>query len=121
VAKVTGIGGVFIRSKDPAALAAWYREALGLEFEGAEPAAVLPDTGSSYSVFALFAPDSTYIGDPATQGAMANLRVDDLDGVLARLDELGVAHEPASDSEYGRFSWLSDPEGRRLELWEPGD
>jgi predicted enzyme related to lactoylglutathione lyase len=119
MARVTAIGGVFFRAKDPVALAAWYHEAFGLDFDGDEPAAVLPDAGADYAVFAFFPADSTYIGDPGTQGAMANLRVDDLDGVLARLDELGVAHEAASDSEFGRFCWLVDPEGRRLELWEP--
>ena len=119
MARVIAIGGVFLRSKDPAALAAWYHEALGIDFEGGQPAAVLPDTGSDYSVFALFPADSDYIGQPGRQDAMANLRVDDLSGLLAHLDELQIAHDEPNDTEYGRFCWLVDPEGRRLELWEP--
>jgi catechol 2,3-dioxygenase-like lactoylglutathione lyase family enzyme len=120
MSRVTGLGGHFLRARDPQALAAWYSRSLGLSFDEEQGlAAVLPDIGGAYSVFALFPSDSEYIGDPATQQAMVNLRVDDLGGLFARLDELGVAHEPVQDTEFGRFGWVTDPEGNRIELWQP--
>lgn len=119
MARVVAIGGVFVRAADPAALAAWYADALGVDFADGAAMAVLPDTGSGYAVLSFFARDSDYLGDPGRQQAMVNLRVDDLDGVLARLDGHGVAHDPIEEGEYGRFAWLVDPEGRRVELWQP--
>jgi predicted enzyme related to lactoylglutathione lyase len=119
VARVIGVGGVFFRARDPAALAEWYQRVLGLSFEGDDSMyAVLPDAGDGYAVFALFPPKSEYIGDPATQPAMANLRVDDLDGVLTQLRAAGATTEGPTDEGYGRFAWFIDPEGRRVELWE---
>lgn len=120
MARVVGLGGAFVRAADPVALAAWYRDALGVDVgDEGSTMAVLPDAGGGYAVLAFFPADSDYIGDPARQQAMVNLRVDDLDGVLARLDGLGVAHDAPEDSEYGRFAWVVDPEGRRVELWQP--
>ncbi|HEV2428056.1 MAG TPA: VOC family protein [Acidimicrobiales bacterium] len=118
MARVVALGGVFVRSSDPSALAAWYSDNLGLEFDADGAMVVLPDVGGAYAVFAFFPTSSDYIGDPASQGAMVNLRVDDLDGVTARLAGRGVAFEGVEDSEYGRFAWVTDPEGRRVELWE---
>jgi predicted enzyme related to lactoylglutathione lyase len=120
MAQVTGVGGVFIRAKAPEELAAWYERALGVPF-GADggTSAVLPDTGAAYAVLAFFPNDSDYLGDPKRQTAMVNLRVDDIDAVCARLDELGIDHDAVEDSEYGRFGWVVDPEGNRVELWQP--
>jgi predicted enzyme related to lactoylglutathione lyase len=117
---VSAIGGAFFRAEDPAALASWYARAFGLSFgdEGGT-AAVLPDVGGAYSVFALFPADSAYLGDPSRQQAMVNLRTEDLDELLAHLDSEGIAHDVAEDSEYGRFAWTTDPEGNRVELWQP--
>lgn len=114
-----GIGGVFIRSPDPVALAQWYQVALGVEFD-TTPAAVFPAvTVDDYAVLGLFDTSSTYLGDPATQTAMINLRVDDLEGVLERLRAAGAPTEEINDEIYGRFSWTYDLDGNRVELWEP--
>ncbi len=110
---------MFVRAKDPASLAAWYRDALGVDFNLGSGVSFDAREGADVVVFSLFEPDSTYIGDPVTQGAMVNFVVDDLDGVLARLTDRGAAVEPVQDEGYGRFSWTTDPEGNRVELWEP--
>lgn len=119
VAPVTGLGGAFFRARDPRALAQWYSDALGLTFDDGH-ASVLAGTGASaYSVLAFFPHDSTYIGDPARQGAMVNLRVSDIEAVVAGLAAAGAPTEPIADEPYGRFTWTTDPEGHRVELWEP--
>jgi len=119
VAQVTGLGGFFLRARDPEALSAWYATTLGLEFGAGSRAAILPETPGTYSVVAIFDYDSEYIGRPDAQSAMMNLRVDDLVGFVARLEAAGAHPEPVSDTEYGRFAWITDPEGNRVELWEP--
>jgi predicted enzyme related to lactoylglutathione lyase len=118
--RVTGIGGYFLRAADPDAMAAWYREALGVPFAAEGNYAVFTDESpGSVGVFSLFGPQDTYLGDPARQSSMVNLRVEDLDGILAHLAGLGAHTEPVLDEENGRFSWTVDPEGNRVELWEP--
>jgi predicted enzyme related to lactoylglutathione lyase len=115
MAKATGIGGVFLRAKDPEALYRWYEEHLGITkseggfmFMGAE--------GHGLTVFALFPADTDYFG-PGKQAAMINFRVDDMDGVMAKLKSAGMETKQ-EDSDYGRFGWFTDPEGNRVELWE---
>lgn len=119
MAKVVGFGGVFLKARDPIALSAWYGAHLGvpamedgsLAFTGSEPAGV--------TVFSHFPLDTAYFGG-ASQAAMINFRVDDLDGLLAQLAEAGVRIDPKRDDySYGRFAWIWDPEGNRVELWEP--
>ena len=118
MAKVTGIGGFFVRSPDPTALATWYGDALGVSFDGG--AAVFPGSDDGgYSVLGLFGSSDSYIGDPARQSAMVNFRVDDLDGVLERLRRRGAVTESVTEEIYGRFSWTYDLDGNRVELWEP--
>lgn len=119
MARVLGVGGVFVRAKDPAVLKAWYADALGIDFNLGSAVSFVAREGADVVVFSLFEPDSAYIGDPATQGAMVNFVVDDLEGVLERLSESGATVEPIQDEGYGRFSWTTDPEGNRVELWEP--
>jgi predicted enzyme related to lactoylglutathione lyase len=120
MAKATGIGGVFLRANDSSALVEWYGSALGIEFLDGAPVAVLPaDESGSITVFALFGPDDPYIGDPQRQAFMVNFRVDDLDGVVERLRNIGAVTEPVVEEENGRFSWTVDPQGNRIELWEP--
>jgi predicted enzyme related to lactoylglutathione lyase len=119
MAKATGIGGIFLKAQDPKKLAAWYVERLGLPmtdygsivFEG-------PEAGGT-TVFAHFPATTTYFGE-GPQQSMVNFRVDDLDGLLAQLAENGVQIDPKrQDESYGRFAWIRDPEGNRVELWQP--
>ncbi|KAA2260960.1 VOC family protein [Solihabitans fulvus] len=126
MARVTGIGGVFLRSRDPGKLASWYRDHLGLAmsehgtvtFHWADCAT---DDQPGSTTLALFPQGTEYLGEPG-QKAMLNLRVDDLIQLLVRLRARGVEVLPhTEDSEYGRFGWCVDPEGNRVELWEPAD
>lgn len=114
---ITGFGGVFLRANDPKALYAWYEKHLGLvKADGAFSFAA--PTKHPQVVFALFKPENDYF--PAAQKAMINLQVDDLDGVLDRLIGEGVAVDKKRDSyDFGKFGWLTDPEGNRVELWQP--
>jgi predicted enzyme related to lactoylglutathione lyase len=123
MARVTGIGGVFLRARDPKALTAWYAQHLGIELASYGGATFLwadeipAQTGMT--TWSLFPEDSTYFG-PGTQQAMINYRVDDLDGLLNELSKAGVSIDPhREDADFGRFAWITDPEGNRLELWEP--
>ena len=121
---VRGIGGVFFKADDPDALQKWYEDILGLEpdpdgcvvFRWRERDAA----GSNAStVWAPFVADTDYFGS-GPQTAMVNYRVKDLDAMLAQLREAGAAiDEKREDSEYGRFAWVTDPEGNRIELWQP--
>jgi predicted enzyme related to lactoylglutathione lyase len=120
MAKATGIGGVFLRASDSSAIAQWYSTALGIDFLEGAPFAILPaDAPGSITVFAMFGRDDPYIGDPDRQAFMVNFRVDDLDGVIERLRDVGAVAEPIVEEENGRFSWTVDPQGNRIELWEP--
>jgi predicted enzyme related to lactoylglutathione lyase len=121
VARVTGIGGVFVRSKDPDALAAWYAEHLGVPTEryGGATFHWAASDGTGSTTWAPFPADTRYFGSPFQQ-AMVNFRVDDLDGMLEALRAAGVqVVDAVEDSEFGRFAWCVDPDGNRVELWEP--
>ena len=119
MAKVTGVGGVFLRAQNAAFLREWYAHSLGLDFDG-DGGLHFPDANAGAGlVLSLFARDSTYLGDPSTQSVMVNYVVDNLDEVAARLATLGVHVEEIQVESYGRFTWASDPEGNRFELWEP--
>ena len=124
--RVTGIGGIFFKANDPAALQAWYERHLGLkaqpdgsgimffwregEVEGGEP---------GMTVWSPFPKDTTYFA-PSAAPFMINYRVDDLDALLEALRAEGVTiQEKSEDYEYGRFAWIMDPEGNKVELWEP--
>lgn len=119
MAKAVGVGGIFLKARDPKALSAWYAEHFGIRpgeggtllFEG-------PDAAGT-TVFTHFPADTKYFGG-GPQQAMLNLRVDDLDALLLQLAAAGVAIDPKrEDYPYGRFAWLVDPEGNRVELWQP--
>ncbi|MVA98096.1 VOC family protein [Nitratireductor sp. CAU 1489] len=116
--KVTGIGGFFFRARDPRALAAWYETHLGVN----DIAAAVWRQEAGTTVFAPFAHDTDYFGRP-DQVWMINFRVDDLDAMMAKLKEAGIAVETRAewDSEIGRFCRVHDPEGNPVELWEPAD
>lgn len=113
---VTGVGGFFFRAKDPEALRKWYAEHLGV---GSAPYGVW-STKAGPSVFSPFAANTDYF--PAERQWMLNLRVDDLDGLLARLKAAGI--DVITKAEWnmpgvGRFARIHDPEGNPIELWEP--
>jgi len=113
---VTGIGGVFFRAKNSDALLQWYKEHLGVTMVGYEPW----QQAAGPTVFMPFAGDTDYW--PAEKQWMINFRVDDLDGVLAKLRQADIAirTDAAWDSpETGRFARIHDPEGNPIELWEP--
>ncbi len=114
--RVLGIGGYFLRASDPAALGAWYRECLGLDAD----ANGLWSQREGPTVFATFESGTDYFGSAAQQ-TMLNFRVRDLDAMLAQLRAKGasVAQETQDMEGIGRFGWVTDPEGNRLELWQP--
>ena len=119
MAAVTGFGGMFLRTDDPKALYAWYERHLGLsKIEGAY-AFPAPGNGGQV-VFSFFKQDNPYF--PLAQKAMINLQVDDLDGLLDRLEAEGVTVDPERPSyDFGKFGWLTDPAGNRIELWQPAE
>jgi predicted enzyme related to lactoylglutathione lyase len=124
MARVTGIGGIFLRARDPKGLAAWYGQHLGVQITDWGGANFLwsdevpPTTGST--AWSLFPADTKHFG-PGPQTAMVNYRVDDLDALLAQLAAAGVTIDPhrEEDVSFGRFAWITDPEGNRVELWQP--
>ena len=122
--RVTGIGGVFFKSKDPKALGEWYRTHLGLNVEqwgGVAFQWVTPDNpaGAGTTIWNPFKEDTTYFA-PSTASFMINFRVDDLHALLGALRAEGCDVDAKVDeSEYGKFGWVQDPEGNRVELWQP--
>jgi predicted enzyme related to lactoylglutathione lyase len=123
MARVTGVGGVFLRSKDPKALAHWYAEKLGVKMNDWGGASFewtdeVPK-GTGTTAWSTFSADSTHLGEP-TQSVMINYRVDDLDALLETLEAEGVWIDPKRDSaDFGKFAWIKDCDGNRVELWEP--
>ncbi len=118
MARVLGIGGVFIKSGNPAALQAWYREMLGVEIES-WGGAILKGEADTITVWNWFAADTKYF-EPSTRELMVNLRVDDADGLVAALKAKGVAVlDRREQSEDGVFCYVVDPDGTLLELWQP--
>lgn len=123
MAKVLGIGGLFFKAGDTGAAMQWYARVLGLELTDwggvlFQPAALAAQPGAG-AVFSAFAGDTEYF-EPSTKEFMFNLVVDDLDAMLARCKQHGV--EPVKlfpDEANGRFAHIMDPEGRKIELWEP--
>jgi predicted enzyme related to lactoylglutathione lyase len=118
--KVLGLGGCFLKAKDPAALAAWYRDALGVNLAhfGGMFVAQFPfrSEDSGELVWSLFPATSDYF--PGL--VMVNFRVRDLDAMLTQLRAMGAAVDAkVEESEFGRFGWVTDPEGHKVELWQP--
>ena len=122
--KIIGLGGVFIKAKDPKALADWYDQNLGMGFNGSSyiDMQFIDKDGKSSAgsnVFSFFKMDTSYF-DPSVKHFMINLRVEDLDGLLEDLKKKGVemVGDPLNE-DYGKFAWIVDPEGNKIELWEP--
>ena len=122
--RVTGIGGIFFHAKDPAALGAWYKTHLGIDVQPWGGAAFdwkRPDNpeGVGTTAWSLFPADSKHFA-PSAAPFMVNYRVDDLGALLKALRAEGCnVLEKTDDSEYGKFGWVIDPEGNKVELWEP--
>lgn len=123
--KVLGVGGVFLRCADRDATVEWYRDVLGMEpndycgfdFMHADSAAQFPV--GARTIFGPFAHDTDYF-QPSELPYMLNLIVDDLTAILARAAAAGAeAVQAREDTDYGNFGWLMDPDGRKIELWEP--
>ena len=120
---ITGIGGVFFRGQDPAKTMAWYREHLGLDcnqwgktFEWKQTDGALGTTQ-----WTVFKSDTDYYG-PSGQQFMVNYRVRDLEELLEKLKGEGIYPvKPMESHEYGKFAWIDDADGYRIELWEPID
>jgi len=125
MAKVTGLGGVFFKAKDPKAMYAWYEEHLGIQGEASKGGAMFywrynddPEkTGTT--VWSIFPENTKYFGTGSAP-FMFNYLVDDLKGLLEKLKAEGVTVDPkVEEADYGKFGWITDPEGNRIELWEP--
>lgn len=119
--RVVGVGGIFFKAKDPAALNAWYEKHLGMKFEpwGGVVFQDGPGAAPGTTVWSLFKADTQYFA-PSTAPFMINYRVDNLDALLEALRAEGCqVDEKVDKSELGNFGWVMDPEGNRIELWEP--
>lgn len=122
--RVVGIGGIFIKAKDPIALRAWYQKHLGIQIEDWGGTAFAwnrsdgPGT-QGMTVWSISSEDSNYF-DPSSSRFMINYIVNDLHSVLTELRNEGCDVDPNSqDTEFGKFGWVMDPEGHRIELWQP--
>ena len=122
--RVTGIGGIFFKAQDPKSLKEWYKAHLGVDAGDYGATFDWRDnddpTKSGQTVWSLFPHDTKYF-DPSSAPFMINYRVEDLVGLQAVLRSEGVEVSDVQDDGYGRFAWASDPEGNRIELWEPAE
>ena len=120
MAKVIGFGGIFFKARDPQALSAWYAQHLGLKIEEFGGSLFFDDSARpGYIVWSPFKDDTKYF-EPSTKPFMINFRVDDLAALLAALRGAGVQVDArVEESEFGKFGWILDPEGNRVELWQP--
>lgn len=123
MAKITGIGGVFFKAKDPKALKAWYNEHLGMELEDWGGAVLKwPDDKAEdrgMTVWQLSDRESAWFS-PSESSFMINYRVDNLVEMIEQLKAVGIKiHQGLECHENGKFAWVMDPEGNKVELWEP--
>ncbi len=121
--RVTGIGGVFFRARNSKKLADWYAKHLGIPFEDGSAVfawrAFSHQKRTAHTIWSTFPKDTDYFGRK-TQQFMINYRVKDLGGVLNKLREEGVrVDKKIEETSYGKFGWITDPEGNRIELWQP--
>ena len=120
--QVTGIGGIFFKARDPERLAAWYRDHLGICTEEGHADFPWRDKDSpdqiGRTVWSLFPADTDYFG-PTRPAFMVNYCVANLDRMLEQLRGSGVIVEKVENYDYGGFAWITDPEGNRIELWQP--
>jgi predicted enzyme related to lactoylglutathione lyase len=120
--RVTGIGGIFFKSQDPKRLSAWYHDHLGLDvtdWGGAIFQWGGPESSSGMTIWSPF-PQDTNKMEPSSASFMINFRVADLDALLATLRTEGCnVIDNTEPSEFGKFGWVMDPDGNKIELWEP--
>jgi predicted enzyme related to lactoylglutathione lyase len=122
--RVTGIGGIFFKAKDPVALCAWYKKYLGIEVQewGGAVFTWADESGepvNGTTIWSVSAADGNYFA-PSASTFMINYRVADLAGVLQALRNEGCnVLDKTEESEYGKFGWVMDPEGNKVELWQP--
>jgi predicted enzyme related to lactoylglutathione lyase len=120
MAKATGLGGTFLKAKNPDSLYAFYEKYLGIRREAYGSFAFPKREVTGATVLALFPEGTDHFG-PSGQQAMLNFRVDDLDGLLDAMAADGVKVDPKRETydDMGKFGWFTDPEGNRVELWQP--
>ena len=119
--RVTGIGGIFFVAKDPVALRAWYKEHLGIDIQawGGTAFNWADDGGAGSTAWSIFGPSPGKFA-PSKASFMLNYRVADLTGLLQALRKEGCnVLEKVDDSDFGKFGWVIDPEGNKVELWQP--
>ena len=121
--RVTGIGGVFFKARDAVSLRKWYQKHLGIDVQAWGGAALRwqddPDAENGVTAWTIFDAASKHF-QPSTAPFMINYRVDDLRALLQALRQEGCpVDEKTDESEFGKFGWVMDPEGNRIELWEP--
>ena len=120
--QVTGIGGVFFKVNDPKGMTAWYRTNLGIQSQGGYADFTWRDKDhpgeTGHTAWRIFPTNTTYFGESSSP-LMINYRVANMDRMLEQLRRSGVKIEKVEDYAYGRWAWIMDPEGQRLELWEP--
>jgi len=118
--RITGVGGIFFKSPDPKKLAAWYRDVLGIEIEEWGGALLRYDAPDHppFVVWSPFQADTDYI-KPSAREFMLNFAVDDMEQYLATIRAKGVEIIDCKDESNGRFAWLLDPDGTKIELWQP--
>ena len=118
MATVTGLGGIFYKVAAPARTQAWYRDTLGVGGEWGANFRWADETGDDpFSLLSPFKDSSDYFA-PSAAPFMINLRIDDLDGMIAALEEKGVEILGRQDEDYGNFAWILDCDGIKLELWQ---
>jgi len=118
MAKVLGLGGIFFKAEDPAAVRDWYARVLGFEVHE-WGGVIFEQPKARQATWSPFAADTQYFA-PSTAPFMINFVVEDMDGLLARAAAEGVEPIGRQDEDMGRFAWLIDPAGVKVELWEPG-
>ncbi len=121
MAKALGLGGIFFTCENADSLALWYEKWLGFKLDAGHVSIFNPNDMpvGSYTIWGPFKMDSNYF-QPSTKPFMINIVVDDLEGALAQVKEGGAdVIDSIEDHDYGRFGWFIDPEGNKVELWEP--
>jgi predicted enzyme related to lactoylglutathione lyase len=122
MAKALGIGGVFFKSQNPKALCNWYKECLKLNIAKDFDGCIFDKSGLPENAYSVWSPfdNSTEYFNPSEQSFMINFIVDDIDGVLSQVKANGgtIIGKP-EDTEFGKFAWMLDPDGNKIELWKP--
>jgi len=118
--RVIGLGGVFFKARDPEKLYQWYEKHLGIKRDDSQSKMFLnKGDEDGMIVWSIFPADTKYF-EPSQSSLMINYRVENLDALLDALIAEGVQVDPKrEDYGYGKFGWIMDPEGNRIELWEP--